>query len=33
MNKILITGGSGLIGSVLNNHLKEKYKLVNLDIK
>ena len=33
MNKILITGGSGLIGSVLNNHLKEKYNLVNLDIK
>ena len=33
MNKILITGGSGLIGSVLNNHLKEKYNLINLDIK
>ena len=33
MNKILITGGSGLIGSLLNNHLKEKYNLINLDIK
>ena len=33
MNKILITGGWGLIGSLLNNHLKEKYNLINLDIK
>jgi len=33
MKKILITGGSGLIGTVLNNHLKEKYDVSNLDIK
>ncbi|MDG2101971.1 MAG: NAD-dependent epimerase/dehydratase family protein [Dehalococcoidales bacterium] len=33
MKKILITGGSGLIGSVLNNHLKKNYSLSNLDIK
>jgi|TARA_B110000495_G_scaffold203915_1_gene230760 nucleoside-diphosphate-sugar epimerase len=33
MEKILITGGSGLIGSILNNHLKENYNLTNLDIK
>ena len=33
MKKILITGGSGLIGTVLNNHLKENYDVSNLDIK
>jgi len=33
MKKILITGGSGLIGTVLNNHLKDNYDVSNLDIK
>ena len=33
MNKILITGGSGLIGTILNKHLKDKFELINLDIK
>ena len=32
MKKLFITGGSGLIGSILNNHLKKEYEIVNLDI-
>ena len=32
MKKILITGGSGLIGTILNNHLMANYDVHNLDI-
>jgi nucleoside-diphosphate-sugar epimerase len=32
MKKIFITGGSGLIGTILNNHLSKNYQIVNLDI-
>ena len=32
MKKLFITGGSGLIGSILNNHLKKDYEILNLDI-
>ncbi len=31
MKKILITGGSGLIGTILNNHLNANYDVQNLD--
>ena len=33
MKKILITGGSGLIGTILNNHLNANYDVQNLDLK
>ncbi len=33
MKKIFITGGSGLIGSILNNHLSNNFEITNLDIK
>ena len=31
MKKILITGGSGLIGTILNNRLNANYDVQNLD--
>ena len=31
--RVLITGGAGRIGSILNEHLKDKYDVVLLDIK
>jgi len=32
MKKIFITGGAGLIGSILNKHLSNNYQILNLDI-
>ena len=32
MKKIFITGGTGSIGSILNNHLQKDYEILNLDI-
>ena len=29
MKKIFITGGTGLIGSILNNHLQKDYEILN----
>lgn len=33
MKKIMITGSSGLIGRKVSNHLKKKFKIINIDLK
>ena len=33
MKKIIITGSSGLIGKKVSNHLKKKFKVINIDLK